>query len=103
MINEKAQAEYEAKLAALHKNYKKLRWGVRLVWLIYFIISMGLLIYFLYDRNIGVFWVAVLINGMGSIVMMSYFLKLWQQQEQKQEQQLIEQAPIGKIRLGHDE
>lgn len=99
MDTQKAQAEFEEKMAAMHKRYKKIRWRIRLIWLIYTAVSLTLLILFLMPRNIVIFWAAVFLSFTGSVVLMSFRLKLWQQQEKKQEELLIEQAPVGRIRL----
>lgn len=92
--------KYERARTELRRRFKKYRWLTRLVWFIYNVAADALLFGLLAPRTsvpttLGV----VAFSTMLSTIMMFKKIKDWLQIEAEQEKLLMDNAPVGKIRL----
>lgn len=92
--------KYEKARADLRRKFRKWRWLTRLVWFLYNMIADALLFGLLAPQTsipttIGV----VAFSTMLSTIMMFKKIKDWLRIEAEQERLLMDNAPIGKIRL----
>lgn len=92
--------KYEKTRDELRKKFKKLRWKTRLVWLVYNIAADALLFGVLAPRTSTPLALGVVVfSTMLSTIMMLQKIKGWLKIEAEQERLLMDNAPVGKIRL----
>ncbi len=106
-MDERAMKKHEEKLAEMRKQFKACRRRSRLWWVIWAIVSEAALylvfaqdVFDLFmDEKFNIFIALTIFNMMLSLTILSFQLKQWNQQEAKQEQLIIEQAPVGSVRI----
>ncbi len=99
-MDEKKWQEHQEKLAALRKRFSRLRWRVRVWWALYNGAMDALLLTVVADRaSYPTALALVLANLIFSTMVMNNKNKKWVALQQQQEQELMEKAPAGKIRL----
>ncbi len=92
--------KYEKSRAELRRKFKKLRWQTRLVWFIYNVTVDALLFGVLAPRTSTPLALGVAVfSTMLSTIMMFKKIKNWLEIEAEQEKLLMDNAPVGKIRL----
>lgn len=99
-MDEKKWQEHQQKLAELRRRFSRLRWRVRLWWALYNVAADVLLLTLVAEHTSYPLALAlVLASTIFSTMMMNNKNKKWVALQQKQELELMEKAPVGKIRL----
>ena len=92
--------KYEKARADLKRKFRRLRWRTRLVWFIYNVIADVLLFTLLAPRtSVPTTWGFAAFSTLLSTIIMFKKIKDWLQIEAEQERLLMNNAPVGKIRL----
>lgn len=95
-MNDTQWEKYQQKLTALHNKYKKRRRTAWLVWILYFAVTTAL-VFWLISLPYSI--AAEVFNLMLSWIVLNQRLKHDHAVENTQEQLLMDDAPVGKIRL----
>ncbi|MBQ8683783.1 MAG: hypothetical protein IJ518_04645 [Clostridia bacterium] len=101
-MDDKQWQAYEARHAALRRQYRRRRWGIVAISLAYIsgsTTALALLVY-PYRMDIGLF--ALIFNFIVSFFLSLHAIHANRAEEQAHREALTEQAPVGKIRL-HDD
>ncbi len=98
-MDEKVWQAYEEQHRQLQRQFRRHRWRVWLIWLGYILVTNGAVVLFMYPWDMAYAVCALVLNSFVSLFLACFATARWLKEEQKQKQQLIEKAPIGKMRL----
>lgn len=87
--------EYELKIEKVHKQFKIIRNKVRLIWLVWILVTGFLCFYFIFDWDPAVGIAVFVFDLLASYVILQTRLKFWKRAEMRQEDIIREQAPMG--------
>lgn len=89
--------KYEAKMKALRKQYRKNRWGTRLIWLLCNAAVVAVKMLF-FPRRVD-FWFIVLLFVFVSSLIMFFEIAKWNKAERHQEELLMNETPFDRFQL----
>ena len=99
-MDEAKWQEYQQKRAELHTRFNRLRWKTRIWWALYNMAADTLLFTLVAEHTSYPLALALcLASTIFSTMLMHNKNKKWVAIEQKLEQEMMEKAPVGKIRL----
>lgn len=94
-MNEEKYREYEQKLEEVHKQFKKIRLKVRLIWVLWMLVTGFVCFCFIFGWDPAVGIAVFVFDLLASYVVMQSRLKFWKRAEMRQEDIIREQAPMG--------
>ena len=98
-MDEKAWRAYEEQHKELKRRYRRIRWRIFFVWLVYFGLSTAALCLFVYPWRMEVGVGGIAINTLISLFLMCFSISSRLKEEASQRQALIEKAPVRRIQL----
>lgn len=98
-MEEKVYQKHEEKLQEMRKRFKLCRRRARILWALWAIASVTVLYFLFAEDKFNLFLALTVFDMLLSLTLLSFSLKQWNQQEAKQEEQIIEQAPVGRVKV----